>query len=161
MLKSNNHYLSVLGQVSLDDMYIQQAFDYYRERYLLSKSAQDFVMNSSEIPDEDKSNRLIGYCDRTMGKQIPKRKTYEGGAVRGSLQRFGLIKSTGHELFRGCVVVPVLENNHVISAAGYRIASRIRHWEQPIIHWEKPSAQSFMDRGMADIRALIHAQAHN
>ena len=161
MLSNNNQYLAILGQVNLDDMYIQQTFDYYRERYVLSESAQQFVAIHADIPKMLTANHLLGFCDRTMGCQIPKRRSYEGGAIRGSLQRCGLIKSSGHELFRGCVVIATLEQEKITSATGYRIANRIRHWEASVVSWQKPAVDSFISKGLTDIRTLIHAQARN
>lgn len=161
MLSNNNQYLAILGQVNLDEMYIQQTFEYYQECYVNSKAAQLFVAQHADISTKTNEGRFLGYCDRTMGTQIPKRRSYEGGAIRGSLQRCGLIKASGHELFRGCVVIASLERDHVVSALGYRVATRIRHWETPIVRWQKPAAESFMNKGITDIRTLIHAQARN
>lgn len=61
----------------------------------------------------------IGFCDRTLGKCIPKCRTPEGAAIRGRLQRSGLVRSSGHELFRGCIVFPTVEDGHIVSATSF------------------------------------------
>ena len=159
LLSSN--YLDVLGQINLDELNVRQAFDYYRKRYQQSEFAQQFVSNSCCIDNDVRESAAVGYCDRTMGKHFPKAKTYEGAAIRGSLQRFGLIRSSGHELFRGCVVFPTYhENGNVISALGYRVG-RLRRGDKTIIYWHKPEEKSFVNVGMNYAKELIREQAYH
>lgn len=158
---SSGCYLDVLGQISLDDLHIQHAFEYYSQRYRQSTSAQAFVTSHCSIGDDMKGNLQVGYCDRTMGKHIPAIRTAEGAAIRGSLQRYGLVRGTGHELFRGCVVFPTFDDSgSVISAIGYRIG-RIRSGDKAVIYWHKPEPKSFIDVGMSFAKKLIHEQAYH
>jgi hypothetical protein len=161
MLSSNESYLSVLGQISLDDLHIQQAFDYYKKQYCKSELAQQFVASSCLIPVEHTGSVVICFCDRTMGKNIPKSKTPKGAAIRGSLQRCGLIRASGHELFRGCIVLPTYdESENVVSAVGYRMG-RIRVGDKAIVYWHKPDPKSFVDIGMSFAKELIHAKTYH
>jgi hypothetical protein len=161
MRNSERDYLSALGQVNLDDAYIRQAFDYYRKRYQVSELAQRFVANSCIIENEFRLNMSIGYCDRTMGRHIPKVKTCEGTVIRGCLQRAGLIRASGHELFRGCVVFPSYhEGGNVISAIGYRMG-RVRKGSKPVVYWHRPQPKAFVDKGMLLARELIHGKAYH
>lgn len=67
----NSHapaYLQLLGQLNLDEMYLQQVFDFYHQRYLQSDLAQQFVAASPRINAELRTCPLIGFCDRTLGK---------------------------------------------------------------------------------------------
>jgi hypothetical protein len=161
MLRKNETYLSVLGQINLDDLYIRQTFDYYQQQFNLSPRARQFVSSSCRIADEYGESLDIGYCDRTMGKNIPKCKTPEGAAIRGSLQRCGLVRASGHELFRGCIVFPTLDDvGNVISAVGYRVG-RIRGGSKAIVYWHKPDPKAFVDVGMAFAKELINAKAYH
>lgn len=158
--ESKQDYLDILGEMKVDDLYIQQAFNYYHQRFLLDESIQIFVEHSSRIPDDIKSNIKIGYCDRTLGLEVANSRTFDGGAFRGSLQRFGLIKATGHELFRGCVVFPMMDKNGLYdTAVGYRAAKRIRHWELSTIYWDKPAPHEFIKNAMNMVRSLINEKA--
>lgn len=158
---NKNAYLNVLGQINLDDLHIQQAFDYYQQCYRLSSAAQEFVASSCRIVDEFRADLDLGFCDRTMGASIPKARTPEGAAIRGSLQRAGLIRSTGHELFRGCVVIPTVDSNGcIISAMGYRIG-RIRNGDKPVVYWHKPEAKAYVESGMSFAKELIHGQTYH
>jgi hypothetical protein len=160
-MQIDNSYLNVLGQINLDDLNIQQAFDYYLQRYRQSELAQLFVNESCRIDDVFRDSAIIGFCDRTMGTNIPKRKSPEGAAIRGSLQRCGLVRSTGHELFRGCIVFPTYDNNdNVMSAVGYRIG-RIREGDKTVVYWHKPEPKSFVDVGMSFAKDIIREQAYH
>lgn len=154
-------YLNVLGQINLDDLNIKQVFDYYQQRYQASTLAQQFVVSSCRIDDEFKCDLNIGFCDRTMGKSIPKTRNPEGAAIRGSLQRAGLVRSSGHELFRGCIVIPTVDNNgSIISAVGYRVG-RIRNGDKPVVYWHKPEPKAYVKTGMSYAKELIHGQTYH
>lgn len=154
-------FINVLGQINLDELHIQQAFDYYQQRYQSSSLAQQFVVSSCRIDDEFKCDLNIGFCDRTMGTNIPKARTPEGATIRGSLQRAGLVRSSGHELFRGCIVIPTVDNNgSIISAVGYRVG-RIRNGDKPVVYWHKPEPKAYVKTGMSYAKELIHGQTYH
>ena len=156
-----NSYLDVLGQINLDELHIRQAFEYYQARYQKSKLVQRFVTASFSVDDDVKNAVMMGYCDRTMGKHIPNVRTPEGAAIRGSLQRCGLIRSTGHELFRGCIVLPTAgDNGCIISAIGYRVG-RVRGGGKSIVYWRKPEPKAFVDAGLLFAKELIHGQTYH
>ncbi|GFD82385.1 hypothetical protein KUL118_52470 [Tenacibaculum sp. KUL118] len=158
---NENSYLNVLGQISLDAMNIQQVFGCYRQSFLTSIKAQQFVRDTCKIEEEFKSQIGIGYCDRTMGKKIPKVRSPEGAAIRGSLQRCGLIRATGHELFRGCIVIPTVDSDgSIISAVGYRLG-RIRNGDKPVVYWHKPEPKAYVESGMSYAKELIHGQTYH
>lgn len=162
MQADNLHkYLNVLGSANLEDVYISQLFEYYQQRYCQSVLAQQFVESNCRIKDDFSNPAMIGLCDRTIGKNIPKRKTPEGAAFRGSLQRCGLIRASGHELFRGCIVFPSHDDiGNVVSAVGYRFG-RIREGDKAVVYWHKPDPQSFVDIGMSFAKEMIRAQAYH
>lgn len=154
-------YLQVLGQLSLVDIYIRQMFDYYRECLEESEEHQQFVMESSRIPEKLRDHRYVGICNRTLGTEVPVARNLEGGAMRGSLQTVGLIHSTGGELFRNCIVFPEMDDQgNVVSAVGYRYGDRIRSWQKGVIHWEKPTHDGFVKQGLALVKEVIYGQAN-
>lgn len=153
-------YLQLLGQLNLDEMYLQQVFEFYHQRYLQSELARQFVVQSPRITVELRQNAFVGFCDRTLGKELPERRTFDGGAIRGSLQRQGLLMTSGHERFRGCVVFPERDSQQrIIRAVGYRIAVRLRHWDKPVVNWRKPEPGYYQQQGITAIRQLIYGQA--
>ncbi|TWT86965.1 helix-turn-helix domain-containing protein [Stieleria varia] len=51
----------------------------------------------------------IGFSDRTFGKLLPPHRSKAGRDLREMLQSVGVLKSTGHETFRGFVTVPLTD----------------------------------------------------
>jgi hypothetical protein len=51
----------------------------------------------------------LGFGDRTLGYRLPNSQLVEGKRIRSRLQALGVLRSTGHEHFRGSLVMPVLE----------------------------------------------------
>lgn len=157
----NPSYESLLRDLNLDDVYIKQAFEFYHQRYLNSEAHQLFVMHSARIPDELRSHDYIGLCDRTLGNQLPKGKTLEGGAIRGHYQHSGLFIASGGELFRGCLVFPHQNNSgQIVSATGYRYG-RVRNWQQEVIHWEKQSFDELVTLGLNNAREVAYGKAYH
>lgn len=58
----------------------------------------------------------LGYCDRSLGTRIPNAQWKAGRVMRTRLQEMGVMRSTGHEAFRGCVVVPVFDATGAVLA---------------------------------------------
>ena len=146
---------TVLNQANLDNEYIEQVFDYYREQFVNNKQVQVLSKSLKAKRGISHQSSNIGYCDRTLGSHLSSTRSYEGAAIRGCLMRYGLIKATGHELFRSCVVFPEYEGKKLIGATGIRVAMRIRHWEKDVIRWVKPEPNAYIHQGMALIRQLV------
>ena len=65
----------------------------------------------------------LGFSDRTLSSQLPESNSFESEAIKGLLQRNGLLKLNGHEAFRGMLIFPVFgENESFIGAYGRRIS---------------------------------------
>jgi hypothetical protein len=64
----------------------------------------------------------LGFSDRTLGLSIPHNRTAAGRSVRGRLEGLGVLRQSGHEQFRGCVVVPVCDGGgRVVQCYGQRV----------------------------------------
>jgi DNA primase catalytic core len=69
----------------------------------------------------------LGVADRTLAYRLPEKQIAAGAAVRGQLQRLGLLRSTGHELFTGSLVVPVTDAaGAVVNVYGRKLADKQR-----------------------------------
>jgi len=65
----------------------------------------------------------VGFSDRSLGLVLPEGNRRAGALLRSRLQGLGVLRPTGHELLRGCVVVPARDpGGVVVQLAGYRIA---------------------------------------
>ncbi|MGB6456574.1 MAG: CHC2 zinc finger domain-containing protein, partial [Streptosporangiaceae bacterium] len=69
----------------------------------------------------------LGFCDRTLGYRLPHSRTAAGAAVRSSLKRLGVLRASGHEHFRGCLVIPVTdEHGRIGEVYGRRIDDHLK-----------------------------------
>ena len=82
-------------------------FSHYHESLKSSERAHQFLQAIGFDQQRYIEQLYLGYSDRTLGFQLPDRATAEGAAIRGALVRLGLLKASGHELLRGCVVFPL------------------------------------------------------
>lgn len=93
-------------------------FSYYHEALKYSVRAQRFL-RAIGFDDSGLVERLyLGFADRTLGRQLPECNSASGSAVRGALRRVGLLKPSGHEYLRGCVIFP-LQDSHSNVIGGY------------------------------------------
>ncbi|GAC27424.1 hypothetical protein [Brumicola pallidula] len=149
----------IFGQLTVEDMYIKQAFDFYRDCLLGSDNKRLIASSLTTIPTELQSHAYTGICDRTLGLHIPNGRTLEGGAIRDQLQHCGLLTAKGGELFRGCVVFPKRDEfGHFVSAVGYRYG-RVRSWQPAVIRWHKPELGQFVIDGMKLVKEIAYAKA--
>jgi len=63
----------------------------------------------------------IGLCDRTLGLRLPDRQWRAGRQVRDRLSALGVLRPSGHEDMRGCLVVPVVSDGAVVALYGHSL----------------------------------------
>ena len=64
----------------------------------------------------------LGFSDRTLGYRLPANHNKGGQELRTKLTELGVLRETGHEHLRGCVVVPLLDaEGHVVQMYGRKI----------------------------------------
>lgn len=51
----------------------------------------------------------FGFADRSPGYRLPNAQTKDGVALRSRLRALGVLRASGHEHFRGCLTIPVLD----------------------------------------------------
>jgi DNA primase len=63
-------------------------------------------------------------ANRTLGYRLPEASRRDGAKLRDQLMCLGIYRSSGHEHFRGCMVVPVLSaEGRALQLCGIRLAS--------------------------------------
>ena len=156
-------YAHIFGQFSLSDIYIKQAFDYYREAFKKNAFIQHFVETTDLIPDELKAHHYIGLCDRNFGLEVQSNKTIEGGNMRGHYLHNGLFIASGGQFFRGCVVFPEFDDSgQIISAVGYRHGRVREDMGQTLIkHWRKPAPGELVNLGKDKVKEAVYGHAHH
>ncbi|VAW75807.1 hypothetical protein MNBD_GAMMA12-1364 [hydrothermal vent metagenome] len=126
VLAPGGHFNKPFDNEKSDNELLHQVINYYHETLkstpVALKTLQKMGIDKSEVIDQFK----LGLSDRTFGHLLPEKNRREGAALRGRLQRLGILKPSGHELFRGSLVVPVFENGVVKQIYGYKLSKKLR-----------------------------------
>ena len=126
--RSTTKTLPPLAAQADDQKLLQQVIDYYHQTLKQSPEALDYLasrgLKSTELIDTFK----LGYANRTLAYRLPEKQYKAGKEIRTQLQGIGLLRQSGHEYFNGSIVVPVMDENGLITEAyGRKISgSRLR-----------------------------------
>jgi DNA primase len=93
-----------------DQAALRQVLDYYHARLKENPAALAYLKKRG-IAAEAVAAFRVGFVDRTLGLRLPQKNRVEGAALRARLARLGILRKTGHEHLRGCVVFPVSAEN--------------------------------------------------
>lgn len=119
-----NH--EILSVSDFQEHVVSQLVDFYHHR-LCQNLAALRALALAGISIEDIKKHKFGLCDRTLHQHIQSSRTFEGASVRGVLEVHGLLRPSGHEEFRGCVIIPLYDENGLIAGIfGKRLAQYIR-----------------------------------
>lgn len=106
---------SVLAQSADHQTALRQVIEYYHETLKQSPEALEYLekrgLKNSELIDRFK----LGYANRTLAYRLPQKNRQAGAEIRGQLQDIGILRESGHEHFNGCIVVPIIDSNGVIT----------------------------------------------
>ncbi len=104
-----------------------QVIDYYHETLKQSPEVLAYLEKRG-IANAGAIDRFkLGFANRTLGYRLPMKNRKDGAALRGQLQRIGILRSSGHEHFNGSLVMPVLdEQGQVTEVYGRKINDRLR-----------------------------------
>jgi DNA primase len=104
-----------------DESLIAAVLAHYQGERRASESARGWLAGLG-IDDELADELRIGVSNRTLGYRLPEGNRKDGARLRERLISLGLYRPSGHEHFRGCVVVPVLSaEGHVLQLCGIRL----------------------------------------
>ncbi len=110
-----------------DAALLRQVVDYYHQTLKESPEALAYLekrgLKSAELVDHFK----LGFANRTLGLRLPAKNRDVGEALRGRLQKLGVLRESGHEHFNGSLVVPILgEHGEVLGMYGRKVTPNLR-----------------------------------
>ena len=105
---------SPVGPDAGDAEALAQVVDYYHATLLGSPDALAYLRSRRVDDPEALEVSRLGYANRTLSYRLPTKERKEGAELRGRLQRLGVFRSSGHEHFNGCVVVPIFDSSGVV-----------------------------------------------
>jgi DNA primase len=107
-----------------DQALLREVIDSYHATLLQSPEALAYLdrrgLNDPALIAQFK----LGYANRTLGLRLPRMASKAGAAVRGALQRLGILRESGHEHLAGSLVVPVIAPDGVIGEVYGRKVTR-------------------------------------
>ncbi len=78
-----------------DQKLLNQVIDYYHQTLKQSPEAQAYLEKRGLIHPELIDTFKLGFANRSLGYRLPRKETKDGAAIRGQLQRIGLLRETG------------------------------------------------------------------
>jgi DNA primase catalytic core len=110
-----------------DARLLAQVIGYYHETLLQSPEALAYLEKRGLRSSEATLRFQLGFANRTLGYRLPAKNRKEGAAMRGQLQRIGILRSSGHEHLNGSLVVPVIApSGEVTEVYGRKINDHLR-----------------------------------
>jgi len=152
------------GEPTLDDeadqALLRQVIDFYHETLKASPEAITYLerrgLNSVELIDRFR----LGYADRTLPYRLPKKALKAGATVRGRLQALGVLRPSGHEHFRGSLVVPLLgERGRVVQCYGRKLRDDLREGTPLHLYLPGPHAGVWNVDALAASKEVILCEA--
>lgn len=139
-----------------DELMVNQIIDYYVDTLACSDKAQAYLKNRGFLDLDLLSEFRIGYADRSLGLRLAELDRYQEESARGALQRSGLLKGTGHELFRGSLIFPFIDQNgNIHGGYGRRITPKLKASSAYHVHWLAEPVCFFNQQALMDNRKII------
>jgi DNA primase catalytic core len=128
-----------LSTDSGDQVLLKSVIDYYHNRLKQSPSGLAYLDKRGIVHAEIIDTFQIGFVDRTLGLRLPAKTNQKGAKLREDLERLGILRDTGHEQFRGCIVFPLYAMDGTIAQIYGRRIDRgtkegFRHFYLPSPH---------------------------
>jgi hypothetical protein len=133
-----------------DPTALLQSMDFYYETLKDNRKALSYLRSLGFVDAEVIDRFRLGYANRALGRRLPQSRTKSGDALRQTLRRIGILRESGHEHFRGCLVIPIVDENGVIvQVCGRRIGQDVRANRDKIEIYLSPAV-----RGLWNLEAL-------
>jgi hypothetical protein len=119
---------SSLLDVDFDGELLNAVISHWHETFMGAPNRDDLLMELG-LREEDAVAFSIGLSDRSLGLRIPSRQLKAARLLRARLEAMGVFRESGHEAFRGCLVVPVRRGEAVVALYAQRLDdTRVVHW---------------------------------
>ena len=110
-----------------DQALLHKVVNFYHKTLKENEEAQDYLRERG-LDDADLIETFkLGYANRTLGLTLPSKQIKAGSEIRTHLQSVGLYRESGHEHFNGSLVVPVIDENNLITEVyGRKLLNSLR-----------------------------------
>jgi DNA primase catalytic core len=110
-----------------DQKLLAQVIEFYHHTLLQSPEALGYLAKRGLRSEAAIATFKLGFANRTLGYRLPEKNRIEGAAIRGQLQKLGIVRASGHEHFNGSLVIPVISaSGEVTEVYGRKITEGLR-----------------------------------
>jgi DNA primase catalytic core len=151
---------TALERDTSDAKLLAQVIGYYHDSLLQSPEALAYLEKRGIGSPEAIRTFKLGFANRTLGYRLPDSNRVEGAAIRGQLQRIGLLRESGHEHFNGSLVIPVIgESGEVTEVYGRKITERLREGTPLHLYLPGPHRGVWNAAALAPTKEIILCEA--
>jgi DNA primase len=112
----------LIQQTADDKRLLEIVVEHYHETLKQTPEAQQYLIKRGLQSAEMVKHFRLGFANRTLGYHLPASNRLAGEEQRGRLKELGILRDTGHEHFRGSVVIPILNlDGEVVQMYGRKI----------------------------------------
>lgn len=110
-----------------DEALLNRVMDYYHDTLKQSPEALKYLAKRGLTDPAGIEAFKLGFANRTLGYRLPSNQQKGGPALRGQLQRLGILRGSGHEHFAGSLIIPIRDGEgQVLQAYGRKITPKLR-----------------------------------
>ena len=143
-----------------DAKLLAQVIEYYQETLLASPEALEYLKRRGIGSEEAIKTFKLGFANRTLGYRLPEKNRVEGAAIRGQLQRWGVLRESGHEHFNGSVVMPIISpSGEVTEIYGRKITEGLRPGTPNHLYLPGPHRGVWNEVALAESKEIILCEA--
>jgi DNA primase catalytic core len=135
-----------------DQALLRQVVDYYHETLQQSPEALAYLDKRGLNQPELIAHFKLGYANRSLGYRLPAKNRKAGAEIRQRLQALGILRDSGHEHFRGSLVIPVINDHQVLEVYGRKLNDNLRPGTPTHLYLPGPH------RGVFNVEALQAAR---
>lgn len=147
---------TALARGAEDARLLAQVVAYYHETLRQSPEALAYLERRGLRSSEALSRFQLGFANRTLGYRLPAKSRQEGAALRGQLQRLGVLRPSGHEHFNGSLVVPVIApSGEVTEVYGRKINDHLREGTPRHLYLPGPHRGVWNEAALAAAKEVI------
>jgi DNA primase catalytic core len=147
---------SLLEREAEDAELLLQVVAYYHEELKETPKALAYLQGRGLDHPEMIEHFKLGFADRTLGYRLPQKNRKEGASIRGRLQELGVFRRSGHEHFRGSIVIPVFTpTGQVAEMYGRKINDNLRKGTPMHLYLPGPHAGVWNEVALGASREII------
>jgi DNA primase catalytic core len=143
-----------------DATVLAQVRDYYHQQLRASPEALAYLESRGLRDEAVIAHFKLGFANRTLGLRLPDANRQAGAALRGRLQRLGVIRESGHEHLVGSLVVPIHdEAGTVVGMYGRKVTRGLRPGTPNHLYLPGPHRAAFNSAALAGQQVAIICEA--